>query len=303
MKQPARWLAVLLLGLPPLEAAQEKTTVAVVGGTTFGDPASFGKGLVSDEGSFTVETNAGTSPPIHRLRFKGTPLYYVRLHGVEGAPENEPPGWNMVRTFAALHQLGVTHAFGGATCGGINPAYDYDDLVVVDDFILIGNQRPQSILRAARIERPGIFPSFAVPFCPDLRRLLLEEARRSYPGRVHASGVMLQDDPGRFETPAEVRMMRALGGDMVSHNVVSEAIYARQLGIHFALLNSISNPATGVRPFSFEDMQDSVARISARAVPIVLEALRAVSHLVPSCGTGCVGESYRGSYTKKETTK
>jgi len=299
-----RSLATLaLIALPSVLAAQEKVTIAVVGGTTFGDPASFAKGLVEEEGSLAVETRAGKSPPIYRLRYQTVPFYYVRLHGTEGAPEDEPLGWNMVRTWAALHQLGVTDVFGGATCGAINPAYDYDDLVVADDFILIGNQRPQTILRAARIERPGVFPSFAVPFCPDLRRLLLEQARRSPPGRVHERGVMLQDDPGRFETPAEVRMMRTLGGDMISHNVVTEAIYARQLGIHFALLNSISNPATGLRPFSFEDMQNSVARISARAVPIVLEAVRAVARQSHTCGTGCTGEPYRGSYTKKESVK
>ena len=41
---------------------QEQIFIAVVGGTSFGDQASFGKGLVQEEGVFTVETKKGTSP-------------------------------------------------------------------------------------------------------------------------------------------------------------------------------------------------------------------------------------------------
>lgn len=278
---------------------QEKITIAVVGGTTFGFPASFGAGLVQEEGSLTVETKAGSSPPIYKLRYQGVPFYYVRMHGEEALRDGEPPGWHMVKTFAALRELGVTHVFGGASSGSVNRDYDFDDLVIVDDFLIIGNQRPQSVLRAAGIVRPGVFPSFAVPFCPDLRRLLIEEAKKSYHARIYETGVVLQDDPGRFETPAEVRMMRTLGGDMVTHNVVTEAIYARQLGMHFALLQSISNPATGVRPFTYENMQDSVGRIAKGAVPVLLEAIRRVPEIQHTCGIGCTGEPYEGSYTRK----
>jgi purine nucleoside phosphorylase len=104
----------------------------------------------------------------------------------------------------------------------------------------------------------------------------------------------------RFETPAEIRMMRGFGGDMVTHNVVTEAVYARQLGIHFAVLNSISNPATGLKPYTYEDMQDSVARIAAGAVPVVLEVIARIPELDHTCGYGCIGEPFEGSYTNKQ---
>ena len=282
--------------------ARDKTVIAVVGGTTFGYPPDFAKGLAEDEGSFTVETNVGESPPIYRMRYKGVPFYYIRAHGRTPNKSSKviaPTGDEYVKTWVALHQLGVQYALGGATAGAIDPGYDFDDFVIVDDFILIGNQRPQSILAESGIVRDNLFASFAVPFCPDLRRLLIEESRKTYQGRVHTSGVVVQDDPMRFETPAEIRMMRGMGGDMVTHNVATEAIYARQLGIHFAVLNSISNPATGVKPYTYEDMQDSVARIAAGAVPVVLEVIAHIPELEHTCGYGCVGEPYDGSYTSK----
>lgn len=293
-------LGTTLAALLTAFSAQEQATIAVVGGTTFGYPPAFGEGLVQNEGTFTVETPSGTSPPIHRMRYRGVPFLYVRMHGEEAIVTGEPPGWHMVKTFAALHQLGVTHVFGGATSGAVNPDYGFDDLVLVDDFLVIGNQRPQSILKSAGIDRPGVFPSFATPFCPDLRKLLLEEAKKTYHGRVHERGVVLQDDPGRFETPAEVRMMRTMGADLVTHNVVTEAIYARQLGMHFALIQSASNPATGVAPYSYEDMQDSVTRIAKGAVPILLEVIRRVPELAHTCGVSCTGEPYEGIYTRKK---
>ena len=290
--------AIAFIALPLLLGAEEKTTIAVVGGTSFGYPPDFGKGLVEEEGSFTVQTKAGESPHIYRLRYQGVPFYYIRMHGNEARKEGQKEGWHFVTTWAALHQLGVTHAFGGATGGAINTGYDFDDLVIADDVILYGNQRPQNILRAAGIERKSVFANFVEPLCPDLRRLLIEEAEKSYHGRIHASGVIIQDDPGRFETPAEIRMMRALGADWVSHNVGTETIYARQLGIHFALINSVSNPAVGTRPFTFEDMQNSVQRITAGSVPIVLECIARIPNLEHTCGTECTGEPYEGIYTK-----
>ena len=282
--------------------AQDKTIIAVVGGTSFGYPPDFARGLAEEEGSFTIETTMGESPPIYSMRYKDVPFYYIRAHGRTPNKNSKviaPSGDEYVKTWVALHQLGVQYALGGATAGAINPDYDFDDFVIVDDFILIGNQRPQSVLAAGGIVRDNLFDSFAVPFCPDLRRLLIEESQSSYKGRVHTSGVVIQDDPMRFETPAEIRMMRGMGSDMVSHNVVTEAIYARQLGIHFAVLNSISNPATGVKPYTYEDMQDSTARIAAGAVPVVLEVIARIPGLEHTCGYGCIGEPYEGSYTNK----
>ncbi len=294
------------MAVPVQDEADDQVIVAVVGGTSFGEPASFGKGLVEEEGDLTVQTAAGESPPIYRMRFKGVPFYYVRMHGSEARVAGEPPGWHFVKTWLALYELGVRVAFGGATGGSINTGYDFDDLVVVDDLIVVGNQRPQSILRAVADRDEVIaargrdfFATFDRPFCPQIRDLLIEVAEQQYSGRVHRTATMVQDDPGRFETPAEIRMMRTWGADFVTHNVGTEAVYARQLGIRFAVLNSVSNPAMGVRPFDYEDMRDAVARITAGAVPIVLESVARVPNLDLSHEPLCDGERKLGSYTGK----
>lgn len=277
--------------------SEAERRVAVVGGTSFGHPPDFARDLAAAARTFTLRTKVGESPPVHELRYRDVALYYVRMHGSEARRREEPDGWEFVKTWAALYELGVTHAFGGATCGGVSAEMRPGDLVVSDDFIVLSTQRPQDVLATSGLSRPKRFPRFDVPFCPDLRRVLIEEAAAHPEVPLHGRGVLYQSDPGRFETPAEIRFVRQAGADVVSLNAATEAIYARQLGIHFALLNSVANPAVGLGGFAFRDMQAAVARIAAAAVPIVLGAVARVPSLEHTCGEGCTGETYTGSYT------
>lgn len=300
-------LAGLLVGLFLTTAMlhAQDTFIAVVGGTTFGDPAAFGKGLVEEEGEFTVETKAGTSPPIYKMRYKGVPFYYIRMYGAESRVAGEREGLHHVKTWLALYELGVTHVLGGASSGGIRTDYDYDDLVVIDDFMEMEVNRPQNILHYSGIERPGIFANYAQPFSPSLRNLIIDEAHKvqdGYSGKLYTSATFVQHNPERFETAAEIRAMRILGADLTSENIATCAVYARQLGIRFAALCSIANPAVGVRPFSFTDMQTSVQRIAAHTIPIVLEVIARIPQDAAAMGpeTVSTGEVFEGSYTNPD---
>ena len=160
-----RALTIALLLASTSALAQDETTragysaIAVVGGTSFGYPPDFAKGLAEEEGSFTIETSVGESPPIYRMRYKSVPFYYIRAHGRTPNKESKiiaPTGDEYIKTWVALHDLGVQYVLGGATAGAINVDYDFDDFVIVDDFILIGNQRPQSVLAEAGIVRDNL---------------------------------------------------------------------------------------------------------------------------------------------------
>ena len=297
-------LTVLSIGM--LKAQSSEIFIAVVGGTSFGDQASFGKGMVEEEGSFTIETKAGESPTIYKMRYKGVPFYYVRMYGADAARPGEREGLHHIRTWLALYELGVTHVLGGASSGGIRTDYDYDDLVIIDDFMEMEVNRPQNILKYADMERPGVFANFAHPFSPSLRSLLIDEATKrqpGYSGKLHTTGTFVQHNPERFETAAEIRAIRILGGDLTSLNIATCAVYARQLGIRFAALCSIANPAVGVRPFTFKDMQASVQRIAKQAIPIVLEVIARIPTDEAAMAPEPIstGEQFQGSYTNPDS--
>jgi len=124
-----------------------------------------------------------------------------------------------------------------------------------------------------------------------------------YSGKLFQAGTFVQHNPERFETAAEIRAMRILGAELISENIATCAIYARQLGIRFAAICSIANPAVGVRPFSFVDMQESVQRIAAQAVPIVLNVIARIPTDKDAMGpeTISTGEVFKGSYTNPES--
>ncbi len=285
-------------------AEGENIFIAVVGGTSFGAPENFAKGLVEEEGYEQVDTPFGLGPKLYKMRYKGVPFYYVRMYGYETEQPGENDGNVHVRTWYSLYEKGVTHALGGASSGGIRTDYDYDDLVVIDDFMVMESHRPQNILDYTGIERPGVFATFATPFSPSLRRLIIEEARKvqeGYTGKLWEHGTFFQHNPGRFETAAEIRAMRVLGGEITSLHVGTCTVYARQLGIRWAALCSIANPAVGVRPFTFQDMQDSVQRITAQAVPIILEVIARIPGEAMDPEPISTGEVYTGSYTNPDS--
>lgn len=306
MKLKYLLFSLLVLFFIQASAQNEKTFIAVVGGTSFGDPATFGEGLVQQEGTLTVSTKIGESPTIYQMRYKEVPFYYIRMYGAESALPDEREGLHHIRTWLALYELGVTHVLGGASSGGIRTDYDYDDLVIIDDFMEMEVNRPQNILKYAGMERPGIFANFATPFSPSLRQMLIEESmdkQEGYSGKLHTTGTFVQHNPERFETAAEIRAIRILGGDLTSLNIATCAVYARQLGIRFAALCSIANPAVGVRPFTFKDMQESVQRIAAQAVPIVLEVISKIPSNQQAMGPEPIstGEIFKGSYTNPDS--
>jgi purine nucleoside phosphorylase len=272
-----------------------KNVLAVIGGSHI-DRRHVGSFFSDDadiEETFTIETSVGTSPPILRMRYKDIPFYYIRFHGFADVAATGAGGSNFVSMFAAFHELGVTHIIAGATSGGMQPSYRNGDLILSNDIINLNFERPLNILAAAKISRPGIRSVFNPPVCPDIHSILYDISLENYTlGRVYPEAVVVQDDPSRYETPAEIRMYRTLGGDIITHNVVTEIIYARQLGMHLAVVNAISNPAVGVRPFTRDEEMGTADKIAEAVRPIIFQALEKLHNHEPECGVICEGERY-----------
>ena len=113
--------AAIFCAFPATGGQSESTNViAVIGGTTI-DRRSQGAYLdnndsIENDGSVVIETSAGSSPTLYKLRYQGVPFYYVRFHGYATTDDSlETNGQNFVKMFAAFHELGVTHIIGGAT--------------------------------------------------------------------------------------------------------------------------------------------------------------------------------------------
>jgi 5'-methylthioadenosine phosphorylase len=261
-----------------------KAKIAVVGGTFLNDALLKPKGLI--KGSFTVKTKLGESPKIYAAEVGGVPFYYVHAHG-EGK-------W--LETWAALYDLGVRDAIGGATAGGINPSMKLYDYVVPHDFIDLNVDRPLSIPQVVYHDPKSIpLPRYVPAMDPLLRDILIGETRKALRAthdyddiQVHEQGVVIQARGGRFETASEIRMFRQWGADVVTMNVGTEMAYARMLGINYASLVAISNPAEGVGEWDWETIKKVYPRLNPLSLSIVLAAIPKIAAIgdQPRVGDG-----------------
>ncbi len=141
-----------------------------------------------------------------------------------------------------LQRLGVTTLILTAATGGIRADLRPGDLVAVSDHINMLGANP---LRGRNDDRLGPrFPDLTAVYSPRLRELAAEEAARL--GIPLASGVYACMTGPSYETPAEVRMLRTLGADVVGMSTVPEAIVAKHAGMEVLAFALVTNAAAGV---------------------------------------------------------
>ncbi|MFN0068498.1 MAG: hypothetical protein ACKVYV_12780 [Limisphaerales bacterium] len=248
-------------------AERPQARIAIVGGTFINDALSLSGVLRTN---FIVPTPLGDSPPIYYGETNGVPFYYVPNHGYVGRKGHWTQTWH------ALAQLGVKEIVGGATAGGINPLTKTFDLLVPSDFMDFNHDRPKYVPMEGLPNPPAGIPRFNPPMDPLLRQILFDEILKSVRGspaladiNVFDRGVVVQAGGARFETVSEIQHFRLIGGDVVTLNVGTEITYARQLGMHYACVIVVSNPAEGIAPWTWEEL----AGVYPRMNPLCLEIL------------------------------
>ncbi len=240
--------------------------IAVIGGTFINDALIDSPYL---KGSFTYETSAGVSPNIYYGEVEGVPFYYVHFHGRD----------QLLETWSALYHLGVKEAIGGATAGGINPLLKPYDYIIPDDLIDFNIDRDMYIVPEVMGPDARVTARMSPATDPLLSKILHEEALRVVRSHrdlddvnVHLGGVHMQARGQPFQSVAEIKFYKQVGGDLVTKHTGTEMNYARQLGINYACLNLISNPAEGMGEWEW----DNLKKIYPRMNPVSLEIIVAV---------------------------
>jgi purine-nucleoside phosphorylase len=170
-------------------------------------------------------------------RVGGTPALVLsgRAHPYEGYSHREAT--ILLRAVLALgiETLVVTNA-----AGGLNPAFDPGDVMLITDHINLSGDNP---LTGPNLDRFGPrFPPLTDAYDPALRALAIESAERS--GVALSSGVYIMLAGPSYETRAEMRMLRTLGADAVGMSTAHEVIVARHAGVRVLGFSLITNKAT-----------------------------------------------------------
>jgi purine-nucleoside phosphorylase len=192
---------------------------------------------LSDIGGFEQPSVPGHTPSVRYIKNGQLDLliYLGRIHLYEGhGPHRVTHG---VRTAiaAGCRAVVLTNA-----AGGINPGYAVGQPVLISDHLNLTARSPLEGPLPQSV--PSRFTDLTEVYSARLRAL----ARELDPAL--AEGVYAGLPGPHFETPAEIRMLRGAGADLVGMSTVMEAIAARHLGAEVLGISMVSNPAAGLSP-------------------------------------------------------
>ena len=148
----------------------------------------------------------------------------------------------VVYPIKVMKKLGVKTLILTNAAGGVNPAFNPSDLMVITDHINFMGVNP---LIGVNDESMGErFPDMSETYSPELVDLTKKIASKL--GIDLQEGVYLAMSGPSYETPAEIRMARAIGADAVGMSTVPEAIVANWAKMNIIGISCICNSAAGV---------------------------------------------------------
>jgi len=204
----------------------------------------------------------------------GVPVAVMRgrAHLYEGlSPER------VVFGVRVLGRLGIGSLVLTNACGGIREDLYPGALVAISDHI---NLQGSSPLVGPNDDALGPrFPDLSAAYDPDLRAAAHAAASRL--GIDLRDGVYAAWLGPAFETPAEIRFMRAIGGDLAGMSTVPEVLAARHTGIRCLAISCVTNMAAGIlpEPIDHEQVLAVGAASAGKLTSLLLELLPALDLL------------------------
>jgi purine-nucleoside phosphorylase len=212
------------------------------------DVPGFAKPAVAGHGGTIRSVRIGTTD--RRALVFGTRTHLYEGRGVRAVVHG-------IRTAAAAGCRLVVLTNG---CGGLNPAWRPGTAVLIADHVNLTAATP--LEGATFVDMTGVYT-------PRLRQIALR-VRPELP-----EGVYVQFRGPQYETPAEVRMAAAIGGDLVGMSTSLEAIAARQAGLEVLGLSLVTNLGAGItdEPLSHQEVidagRDAAPRIGAMLAELI----------------------------------
>ena len=182
-------------------------------------------------------------------RLGGRPV--VMLQGRFHMYEGNDPGL-VIQPVLLFARLGAKTVFLTNAAGGLDPSFGPGTLMVISDHINLTGRNP--LIGANADDIGPRFPDLTYAWSPALRTLL--HAAAGAEGVALAEGVYVGLTGPNYETPAEVRMLAALGGHAVGMSTVLECIAARWAGLDVVGVSLVSNAGAGYsgEPLTHEEV-------------------------------------------------
>ncbi len=181
-----------------------------------------------------------------------------RIHYYEGHSMDD-----VVLPVFLLSRLGVRTLVVTNAAGGVNRSFSPGELVLIKDHVNFQGVNP---LRGPNPDLGPRFPDMSAVYTPELRSLARSVSRSPLKEGVYAAFL----GPS-YETPAEIRMLSAIGVDLVGMSTVPEVIVAGYLGMRVLGISCVTNMAAGILDQPLDHAE--VIRAGKEAAPRFAELL------------------------------
>lgn len=225
----------------------------------------------SDIPNFPLSTVAGHAGQFvyGTLEGKTVIMMHGRFHFYEGYDMKTVTFAVRVLSLFGIKKLIVTNA-----AGGVNTSFKPGDLMIIKDHINFAGTNP---LIGRNLDEFGPrFPDMSEAYDKELISLSLKTAAENNIDVV--SGVYFMMTGPSYESPAEIRMIRTLGGDAVGMSTVPEVIVAKHCGMKVLGISCITNMACGIldKPLNHEEVIETSNKVKDKFQRLVKGIIKQV---------------------------
>jgi 5'-methylthioadenosine phosphorylase len=205
-----------------MKEGKRMESIGIIGGSGFYD-------LMENPQMFIHDNKYGRSSEIFKGTISGVPVYFLPRHG----PNHKVivPRINYRANIWAFKELGVKRILATNCVGSSNPNIALGDLVIPHDFVDFTRRMPRSLYDDTT---EAFHVDMTPPYCPDLRKVLIDAAKQVRPNNTHDQAVIFVNEGLRFETPYELKLFRQWGADLIGMTTLPEAIFAREAALCYA---------------------------------------------------------------------
>lgn len=250
-------------------------------------------GLVISE-NVETETPYGKPSGIIRVgELHGGRVAFLPRHGEEHAipPHKVPYKANL----SALKSIGVRHVIATCVVGSLRKEIEPGTFVVPDQFINFTWGRDDTY----EVDRQLVHLQMAEPYCEHVRNIIAREVKAmNVDHRTKGTVVVIQGP--RFSTIAESKMFALWGGDIVNMTQYPECYFARELGMCYGTVATVTDYDVGVpSPVSMRtESMDAVLKVFHRnteATLSLIQRLAGASEEITdcACATNRIAEYYK----------
>lgn len=174
---------------------------------------------------------------------------------------------NFRANISALKNVGVTKIIATNSVGSMNLDMPPGSFVIPDDFLDFSQNRIKTFY-----EDKVVHIDVTAPYCEELRDVLAKS------GDVILGGTYVCTEGPRFETPAEIKMFKMLGGDLVGMTGLPEVTLAREAEMCYNSICIVSNYASGISPdnLTIDEVFEMVSRKELELLELIYNFIKNV---------------------------